>query len=93
MVQGGSREAPVPPNESITTPRFDFTDLQEQLGDPNRTGNEANDMRAGRLIVLPSTHIGGDRYMRHQMQDIISMSNKLGHPHIFLTVTCNPNWP
>ena len=27
------------------------------------------------------------------MQDIIATSNKLGHPDIFLTMTCNPKWP
>ncbi len=31
--------------------------------------------------------------MRQKMHDIIATSNKLGHPDIFLTMTCNPNWP
>ena len=31
--------------------------------------------------------------MRQQMHDIISISNKIGHSDIFVTVTGNPNWP
>ncbi len=31
--------------------------------------------------------------MRQKMHEIIATSNKMGHPDIFLTMTCNPNWP
>ncbi len=31
--------------------------------------------------------------MRQKMHDIIATSKKMGHPDIFLTLTCNPNWP
>ncbi len=31
--------------------------------------------------------------MRQKMRDIIATSIKMGHPDIFLTMTCNPNWP
>ncbi|CDF77533.1 unnamed protein product [Chondrus crispus] len=31
--------------------------------------------------------------MRQQMHDIIAISNQIGHPDIFLTMTCNPSWP
>lgn len=27
------------------------------------------------------------------MYDKISISNNIGHPDVFLTKTCNPNWP
>ena len=26
------------------------------------------------------------------MHDIIAISNQIGHPDIFLTMTCNPSW-
>ena len=55
----------------------------------NRRNNELN---VGRLFVLPSTRIGSDRYMRQKIHDIIAISNTLGHPDIFVTMTCNPNW-
>lgn len=31
--------------------------------------------------------------MRQQLQGMIAISNNLGHPDLFLTVTCNPKWP
>ncbi len=30
--------------------------------------------------------------MRQKMHDIIATSNKMRHPDIFLSMTCNPNW-
>ncbi|CDF40520.1 ATP dependant DNA helicase [Chondrus crispus] len=71
----------------------DYTSLRESLGDSGSGEDEADAVRAGRLFILPSTQIEGDRYMRQQMHDIIAISSKVGHPDIFLTVTCNPNWP
>ena len=31
--------------------------------------------------------------MRMKMHDIIAISNSIGHPDVFLTMTCNPYWP
>lgn len=31
--------------------------------------------------------------MRKNMDDTIAISNKVGYPDIFLTTTCNPQWP
>ncbi|CDF33589.1 Putativ ATP dependant DNA helicase [Chondrus crispus] len=70
----------------------DYTSLRDSLGDSSRAEDEADAVRAGRLFILPSTYIGGDRYMRQQMHDIIAISNQLGHPDIFLTMTCNRSW-
>ena len=81
----------------------DYTHLCELLADAGTHKNEVNEwtgkrgdhnsMNIGRLVVLPSTHIGGDRYMRQKMHDIIAISNSVGHPDIFITMTCNPHWP
>ncbi|CDF39089.1 ATP dependant DNA helicase [Chondrus crispus] len=71
----------------------DYTSLRDSLGDSGRAEDEADAVRAGRLFILPSTYIGGDRYMRQQMHDIIAISNQIGHPDIFLTMTCNSSWP
>lgn len=40
-------------------------------------------------LVLWAKYIGGDRYMRLKMHDIIEVSNSI----VFLIMTCNPNWP
>ena len=31
--------------------------------------------------------------MHQQFLDSIALYQRFGHPHIFLTMTCNPNWP
>ncbi len=81
----------------------DYTHLWELLADAATNKNEVNkwpgnneqdnSLNVGRLVVLPSTHIGSDRYMRQKMHDIIAISNSVGHPDIFITMTCNPYWP
>lgn len=47
----------------------------------------------GRRIVLPTSFIGGPRDMRRRYLDSMALVHKYGKPDIFLTVTCNPNWP
>ncbi len=68
-----------------------YTALRELLGDSGGPNEESGAVRT--LVVRPSTYIGEERYMRQKMHDIIGTSNKMGHPDIFLTMTCNPNWP
>ena len=43
-------------------------------------------------MVLPSTHIGSNKHMRQKMHDTIAISNSIGNPDVFLTMTCNPRW-
>ncbi len=57
-------------------------------------GKEAREVGdLGKIVVLPSTHVGSKRYMGQKMHDIIAISNNIGHPDVFLTMTCNPRWP
>ena len=44
-------------------------------------------------MILPSTYVGSERYKRQKIHDIIAISNSIGHPDEFLTMTCNPRWP
>ena len=46
----------------------------------------------GKRIILPSSFIGGDRYMHQEYLDSIGLYQQYGHPHGFATMTCNPNW-
>ena len=55
--------------------------LQEAL----LRGDTAADV--GRAIILPSTFVGGPRYMH---QDVMRTVAKLGKPDLLVTVTCNP---
>ena len=60
-----------------------------------RTGNNEQKytLNFGRLVVLPSIHIGIDRYMRQKMHGIIAISDSVVHIDIFITMTRNPYWP
>ncbi|CAH9106093.1 unnamed protein product, partial [Cuscuta epithymum] len=47
----------------------------------------------GKRIVLPSTFVGGARYMVQNYQDAMAICRWAGYPDLFLTFTCNPKWP
>ncbi len=81
----------------------DYTHLCELPADASNALNEAQVWTrsegtgkigdVGKLVVLPSTHIGSGRYMRQKMHDIIAISNSIGQPDVLLTMTCNPRRP
>ena len=80
----------------------DYTHLCELLTDASHAIDEAqawtkkagtgNLEDVGKLLILPSTHIGSERYMRRKMHDIIVLSSSIAPPDVFLTMTCNPRW-
>ena len=45
----------------------------------------------GKRVILPSSFIGGDRYMHQEYLDSIALYQSYGYPHGFATMTCNPN--
>ena len=47
----------------------------------------------GQRIFLPTSFIGGPRNVRRKYIDAMTLVQKFGKPDIFLTMTCNPNWP
>ena len=47
----------------------------------------------GSLYILPSTFVGGLRYMRQAYQDAMALVRKFGKPDLFITFTANPSWP
>ncbi|KAI5448034.1 hypothetical protein KIW84_015467 [Lathyrus oleraceus] len=47
----------------------------------------------GKCVVLPASFIGGTRYMFNNCQDAMAICKKFGHPDLFITITCNANWP
>jgi len=54
--------------------------------------NDANIDNLGRLIVLPSSFIGGHRHMAQLYQDSMAIVRQYGKPDLFITMTCNPEW-
>ena len=47
----------------------------------------------GPQIVLPTSFIGGPRDMKARFQDAMALLQAMGKPNLFITVTCNPDWP
>ena len=67
-------------------------ELYNNLQDAVEAGD--SDMSAvGKKIILPSSFIGSPRHMTQLYQDAMSIVRKFGKPDLFITFTCNPNWP
>lgn len=47
----------------------------------------------GNLYILPTTFVGGPRFMNKLYQDSMAMVRHFGRPDLFITFTCNPKWP
>ena len=54
---------------------------------------DADANRIGKKIILSSSFTGSVRYMQQLYQDSIAIVREFGKPSLFVTVTCNPNWP
>ncbi|KAL3024818.1 hypothetical protein AAZX31_04G146800 [Glycine max] len=44
-------------------------------------------------MILPSTFFGNPRYMDQLYFDGMAICSHVGFPNLFITLTCNPNWP
>ncbi|XP_058776623.1 uncharacterized protein LOC131650945 [Vicia villosa] len=65
-----------------------YNSLNEE-GDQNQTqGNSI-----GKRVVLLSSFVGGRRFMDQLYYDGMAICSKVGFPDLFITFTCNPNWP
>jgi hypothetical protein len=66
-----------------------------RVGKYQRLSNPAqpNQTKRGKRVVLPSTFVGSRRYLDQLYFDGMAISSKLGFPDLFITFTCNPNWP
>jgi hypothetical protein len=49
--------------------------------------------KRGKRVILPSSFVGSRRYLDQLYFDGMAISSKIGFPDIFITFTCNPNWP
>jgi hypothetical protein len=67
-------------------------DLYQGLVDAIQMGCTRG-VEVGKRIVLPGSFIGGPRDMQRRYLDAMALVRKFGKPDIFLTITCNPNWP
>ncbi|CAH9052040.1 unnamed protein product [Cuscuta europaea] len=84
----------------IETQRLDYfrtqqrdvrTECLQGLMDSISVG-ETKACNVGQRVILPTSFIGG-RDMRRRYMDVMALVQRYGKPDIFLTITCNPNWP
>ncbi|XP_021722692.1 uncharacterized protein LOC110690169 [Chenopodium quinoa] len=47
----------------------------------------------GRRVILPPTYIGGPRDMKKRYLNAMALVQRFGKPDLFVTITCNANWP
>lgn len=55
--------------------------------------SDGNVNNIGQMVILPSTHTGSPRHMHEYVQDAFTYVQKYGRADLFVTFTCNPNWP
>ncbi|XP_074293671.1 uncharacterized protein LOC141620792 [Silene latifolia] len=47
----------------------------------------------GRRVILPPTYIGGPRDLKKRYLNAMTLVHEYGKPDLFVTMTCNVNWP
>lgn len=52
-----------------------------------------NPLNIGQQVILPSTFTGSPRYLHEKTQDAMTYVRHHGRPDLFITMTCNPEWP
>ncbi|KAI5385908.1 hypothetical protein KIW84_072493 [Lathyrus oleraceus] len=62
------------------------------LNEYNSNG-ETHGSNTGKRVVLPSSYVGSRRYMDQLYFDGMTICSYVGFPDLFITFTCNPNWP
>ncbi|CAC5414460.1 unnamed protein product [Mytilus coruscus] len=67
-------------------------EFYQGLSDAISSG-DVNGSSVGRKMISPSSYIGSPRYMHQLYQDAMAIVRKFGKPDLFITFTCNPNWP
>lgn len=65
--------------------------LYSHICDSVRRG-DSDTSNVGKGVILPAGFVGSKRYMQQNFQDALAVCRYIGHPDIFLTMTCNPLW-
>ncbi|KAI5401906.1 hypothetical protein KIW84_066391 [Lathyrus oleraceus] len=58
-----------------------------------KSNGETHGSNTGKRVLLPSSYIGSRRYMDQLYFDGMAICSYVGFPDLFITFTCNPNWP
>lgn len=66
-------------------------ELYSHICDSLRKG-DTDAANVGKSFILPAGFVGSKRYMQQNFQDALAVCRHVGHPDVFLTMTCNPLW-
>lgn len=66
-----------------------YSGLEDAVGHGE---NDVNLHDVGHRVVLPSSYIGGPRYMNQRFQDAIALARHYRGFDLFITFTTNPLW-
>ncbi|XP_063943538.1 uncharacterized protein LOC108197869 [Daucus carota subsp. sativus] len=67
------------------------SDLYTNISKKLQKGN-TDTANVGKGFILPANFLGSRRYMQQNFQDALAVCRVIGHPDIFLTMTCNALW-
>lgn len=56
-------------------------------------GGEKSASNIGHRVILPPSFLGGPRDMKRRYLNALALVQRYGKPDLFITMTCNPNWP
>ncbi|WOG81785.1 hypothetical protein DCAR_0100936 [Daucus carota subsp. sativus] len=68
------------------------SDLYTSVRDVVRRGDN-DPSHLGKCVILPASFTGCKRYMSQYYKDSLALCRSIGHPTLFLTMTCNLKWP
>ncbi|XP_063949104.1 uncharacterized protein LOC108203411 isoform X2 [Daucus carota subsp. sativus] len=68
------------------------SDLYNSVRDAVRRG-ENDPSHVAKCVILPASFTGCKRYMSQYYKDSLALCRSIGHPTLFLTMTCNSKWP
>lgn len=68
------------------------SDLYTSVRDVVRRGDN-DPSHLGKCVILPASFTGCKRYMSQYYKDSLALCRSIGHPTLFLTMTCNSKWP
>jgi hypothetical protein len=55
--------------------------------------SRANQAQPTGNINLPASFLGSRKWTSEQTADALALARRYGHPSLFITMTCNPQWP
>ncbi|XP_021740129.1 uncharacterized protein LOC110706516 [Chenopodium quinoa] len=67
-------------------------DLYKWILDTVESG-QTSAANVGHKFILPPSFIGGPRDMKRRYLNAMALMQKYGKPDLFVTMTCNENWP